>query len=225
MRNGNPAASSCARKIVCRTPWIDTRSKVHHRRQCADNIEFTRAPDLMDANALSLPLDGDQRLRPPMFHPIGAPTARRRCFGARAGTAGSGSLARRSFAALPPPHARRFPRAVEPHNVSWVASPARNMQPIGSDKTLREGWPPGMEADIAPSTNGAAFQRGAGFLDGGRCFAAEQLCQPFEAEGDHRLFPCAEIAAERACDIDRAQGRRSRIGGTEAPCASSCSAR
>ena len=28
MRDGNPAASSCARKISCRTPWIDTRSNV-----------------------------------------------------------------------------------------------------------------------------------------------------------------------------------------------------
>jgi hypothetical protein len=33
------------------------------------------------------------------------------------------------------------------------------MQPIGSDKTFREGCPPGAATDIAPSANGAAFQR------------------------------------------------------------------
>ena len=28
MRGGNPAASHCASKISCRTPWIDTRPNV-----------------------------------------------------------------------------------------------------------------------------------------------------------------------------------------------------
>src|SRR5580704_9986513 len=46
-----------------------------------------------------------------------------------------------------------------PHRVSWVASPARNMQPIGSVKILRDGCAPGAATDMAPCTNGAAFQR------------------------------------------------------------------
>src|SRR6202041_73017 len=46
-----------------------------------------------------------------------------------------------------------------PHRVSWVASPARNMQPIGSVRIFRDGCAPGAATDIAPSANGAAFQR------------------------------------------------------------------
>src|ERR1700689_3354241 len=46
-----------------------------------------------------------------------------------------------------------------PHRVSWVASPARNMQPIGSVNIFRDGCVPGAAADMAPCTNGAAFQR------------------------------------------------------------------
>src|SRR5690242_370410 len=45
-----------------------------------------------------------------------------------------------------------------PHSVSWVASPARKTAPTGSASAARDGWPPGLAADIAPSANGAAFQ-------------------------------------------------------------------
>src|SRR5206468_6193841 len=46
-----------------------------------------------------------------------------------------------------------------PHSVSWVASPAMKIEPNGSARIFREGWLPGEAADIAPSANGAAFQR------------------------------------------------------------------
>ena len=49
--------------------------------------------------------------------------------------------------------------SIVPHSVSWVASPAKYMQPIGSVRTFRDACPPGPAADIAPSANGAAFQR------------------------------------------------------------------
>jgi hypothetical protein len=58
MRDGNAAASSCARKISCPTPWIDTRSNV--------SVTVVKAPTTSNsparltswsANALSLPLD------------------------------------------------------------------------------------------------------------------------------------------------------------------------
>jgi hypothetical protein len=58
MRGGNPAASHCARKISCRTPWIDTRPKV--------SVTLVNAPTTSNsparltscsANAESLPLD------------------------------------------------------------------------------------------------------------------------------------------------------------------------
>ena len=58
MRGGNPAASHCASKISCRTPWIDTRPKV--------SVTAVKAPTTSNsparrtscsANALSLPLD------------------------------------------------------------------------------------------------------------------------------------------------------------------------
>ena len=115
--------------------------------------------------------------------------ARRRCFGARAGgAAGSASFSApilRSAASAARSPLSHAPSTV-PHRVSWVASPARNMQPTGSVKTLRDGCPPGTAADIAPSTNGAAFQRVAlDLLDGGCGFAAEQFRQPFTGKGDH----------------------------------------
>src|SRR5229473_8323741 len=46
-----------------------------------------------------------------------------------------------------------------PHSVSWVASPAMKMQPIGSVRIFRDGWAPGAATDIAPSANGATSQR------------------------------------------------------------------
>src|ERR1700676_3109495 len=58
MRGGNPAASSWASKISCRTPWMDTRPKV--------SVTVVKAPTTSNptarltswsAKALSLPLD------------------------------------------------------------------------------------------------------------------------------------------------------------------------
>src|SRR5947199_2189632 len=46
-----------------------------------------------------------------------------------------------------------------PHSVSWVASPARYRQPIGSVRILRDGCAPGTAEDIAPITKGDVFQR------------------------------------------------------------------
>ena len=82
-------------------------------------------------------------------------------------------------------------------------------------------------ADIAPSTNGAAFQRVAlDFFTAAADLAAEQLRQPFLRERDHRLLALrGEIAAERARDIDRAQRGTADIGVASAPSASNCSAR
>src|SRR5205807_4376461 len=106
---------------------------------------------------------GDQRFRSQQrCQLIGLAGAVRRCFGTRAG-AGAGSLSlsapifrnAASAARSPLSHA---PSTV-PHSVSWVASPARNMQPIGSLRIFRDGWPPGMADDIAPSANGAEFHR------------------------------------------------------------------
>jgi hypothetical protein len=58
MRGGNPAASSCACRISCRTPWIETRPKVS---VTAVNAPTTsNSPNRLtscSANALSLPLD------------------------------------------------------------------------------------------------------------------------------------------------------------------------
>ena len=68
--------------------------RLGHRRQRADNIEFTRAPDLVQRErAVLAARPRDQCLRPRLFQLIGAPTVRRRCFGTRAGgTAGWISL-------------------------------------------------------------------------------------------------------------------------------------
>src|SRR5664279_5738125 len=90
----------------------------------------------------------------------GAPAPRPRCFGARAGAV-PGSLSAPIFrsAASAARSPLSQPPSTVPHRVSWVASPARNMQPIGSVKTLRDGCAPGAATDMAPCTNGAAFQR------------------------------------------------------------------
>src|SRR5580692_9630343 len=113
----------------------------------------------------------DQRFRPRRHQLIGdegvailAGAARRCCLLARPGTdTGSESIAfsapiRRNAASAARSPLSQAPSTV-PHNVSWVASPARNMQPIGSANTLRDGCAPGAADDIAPSTNGEAFQR------------------------------------------------------------------
>src|SRR5258708_1094367 len=105
---------------------------------------------------------GDQRLRPRQRQLIGAPgAARRRCFGARAGAASGSSRTAplRRSAASAARWAVSQAASTVPQSVSWVASPARNMQPIGSVRILRDPWPPGTADDIAPCTNGAAFQR------------------------------------------------------------------
>ena len=58
MRGGRPAASSCARRISCRTPWIDTRSNVSVTVVSAPTTSNSPARLIScSANALSLPLD------------------------------------------------------------------------------------------------------------------------------------------------------------------------
>ena len=58
MRGGNPAASHCASKISCRTPWIDTRPNVSVTVVNAPTTSNSRARlTSWSANALSLPLD------------------------------------------------------------------------------------------------------------------------------------------------------------------------
>src|SRR5260370_9862904 len=70
---------------------------------------------------------------------------RRRCFGARAGASiGSASFKapiRRSAASAARSPLSQAP-SMGPHSVSWVASPARYMQPMGSVSILREACPP-----------------------------------------------------------------------------------
>ena len=67
------------------------------------------------------------------------------------------------------------------------------MQPIGSVRTFREDCPPGPAADIAPSANGAAFQRVA--LD---FFTAAAASLPYSfvshstANATMAFSPCAE---------------------------------
>src|ERR1700692_504344 len=87
---------------------------------------------------------------------------RRRRFAAGAGAA-AGSLSESAPIVRSAASAARSPLShapsTVPHSVSWVASPARNMQPTGSVRIFRDGCPPGRATDIAPSVNGEAFQR------------------------------------------------------------------
>ena len=58
MRGGRPAARSCACKISCRTPWIDTRSNVSVTVVSAPTTSYSPARRTScSENALSLPLD------------------------------------------------------------------------------------------------------------------------------------------------------------------------
>src|SRR5437016_14552355 len=67
------------------------------------------------------------------------------------------------------------------------------MQPIGSDKTFREGCPPGIAADTAPSTNGAAFQRVAlDFLTADAASLPNSFVSHSTAKATIAFSPCAE---------------------------------
>src|SRR5947208_16496052 len=67
------------------------------------------------------------------------------------------------------------------------------MQPIGSDKTFREGCPPGIAADTAPSTNGAAFQRAAvEFLTADAASLPNSFVSHSTAKAIIAFSPCAE---------------------------------
>ena len=58
MRGGNPAASHCASRISCRTPWIDTRPNVSVTVVSAPTTSNSPARlTACSAKALSLPLD------------------------------------------------------------------------------------------------------------------------------------------------------------------------
>jgi hypothetical protein len=58
MRGGKPAAASCANRISCRTPWIDTRSNasVTVVRAATTSNSPARLTSCSE-NAESLPLD------------------------------------------------------------------------------------------------------------------------------------------------------------------------
>src|SRR5689334_2681288 len=67
------------------------------------------------------------------------------------------------------------------------------MQPNGSAKTLREDCPPGPAADIAPSANGAAFQRVAlDFLTAAAASLPNNLVSHSTANATMAFSPCAE---------------------------------
>ena len=113
-----------------------------------------------------------------------------------------------------------------PHSVSWVASPARYMQPIGSVRTLRDACPPGAADDIAPSAKGAAFQRVA--LD--FFTAARHRCRTVLSATPSRTRPSPARPARR--DRGRTSPRHRSYTATTHPCwrtatpsASNCSAR
>src|SRR3954470_19620723 len=69
------------------------------------------------------------------------------------------------------------------------------MQPIGSLRTFRDACPPGPAADIAPSANGAAFQRVA--LDFFTA-AAASLPNSFDSHSTANATMAASPCAERA---------------------------
>ena len=148
-------------------------------------------------------------------------------FVARGG--GSGSLSapiRRNAASAARSPLSQAPSTV-PHSVSWVASPARYMQPIGSVKIFRDDCPPGLAADIAPSANGAAFQRVAlDFFTAAATSLPNSFVSHSIANATIACSPCAERSRpNEPRDIDRAQRRTADIGVTSAPSASNCSAR
>src|SRR6185312_14847263 len=87
------------------------------------------------------------------------PDRRRRGFAGRASGSGSLSAPMRRNAASAARSPLSHAPSIVPHSVSCVASPARYMQPTGSVRTFRDACPPGPADDIAPSANGAAFQR------------------------------------------------------------------
>ena len=67
------------------------------------------------------------------------------------------------------------------------------MQPIGSVKAFRDGCPPGTADDIAPSANGAAFQRVAlDFLTPDTASLPNSLVSHSTAKATMAGSPCAE---------------------------------
>src|SRR5882724_3417043 len=138
-RELRPLTGTCGResnRLHAGQEYRTLRYSCQDRRNCALII-------LNTASDLSAP--GRQWIRDP----------RRRDLDGREGaSAGSASLSApilRSAASAARSPLSQAPSTV-PHWVSWVASPARNTQPIGSVRILREGWLPGAAADIAPRT-------------------------------------------------------------------------
>src|ERR1700754_5223503 len=67
------------------------------------------------------------------------------------------------------------------------------MQPNGSAKTFREDCPPGPAADIAPSANGAAFQRVAlDFFTAAAASLPNNFVSHSTANATIAFSPCAE---------------------------------
>src|SRR5829696_2020095 len=165
--------------------------RLGHRGQRADDIEFTRAQHFMQRERRVLAArPGDQCFR--ACHPL-IYDPRRRCLAGRA--SGSGSFKapiRRNAASAARSPLSQAPSMV-PHSVSWVASPARYMQPMGSVKTFRNDCPPGPAADIAPSANGAAFQRVAlDFFTAAAASLPYSLVSHSAANATMAFSPCAE---------------------------------
>ena len=237
MRGGRPAASQL--RLQDLLPHAVDRYPVErlgHRRQRADHVELAGAPALHAART-RCPCRSTRRsaLSAAAVQLIGAPAdragaaRRRRCLAAGAGAATGSSLSApilRSAASAARSPLSQAPSTV-PHSVSWVASPAKNMQPTGSVRIFRDGCAAGRGHRHRAERERRRIPAGrARFLHRGRGIAAEQFGQPFHGEGDHRLFALrGEIAAERARDIDRAQRRSRRYWRTAAPFASNCSAR
>src|SRR5207245_8186953 len=169
----------------------DPAERLGHRSQRADDFELARARNLMQCEGRILAArPGDQCFRA-CHQLIGY--RRRRCFAGRASGSGSFSapIRRNADSAARSPLSQA--PSIVPHSVSWVASPARYMQPIGSVRTFRDDCPPGPAADIAPSANGAAFQRVAlDFFTAAAASLPYSLVNHSTANATMAFSPCAE---------------------------------
>ena len=103
--------------------------------------------------------------------------------------------ARRSGATRLRRRARRFPRRRRSCPTAFRGWLRRRgyMQPIGSVRTFRDGCPPGPATDIAPSANGAAFQRVAlDFFTAAAASLPNSFVSHSIAKATIAFSPCAE---------------------------------
>src|SRR4029450_841112 len=131
-----------------------------HGGQRADHIELAGAAHLIQrVRAVLAAGPGDQRLR--LCHQLtdvpgrpargGPPGCRRLTAGACFTGSSRKAPMRRSAASAARSPLSQAPSTV-PHNVSCVASPAKNTLLTGSLNTFRNGCAPGGATDIAPCT-------------------------------------------------------------------------